>query len=120
MKQNVVEGLETSNHYLEKLILRKEFRILKLGINEMNLHTRERLIPNNLYRIELISGSNEKIKLTAKVISSFFKGVQKVKDDTVPIYEVSLKFTRMNEYEINFLKNLISEFINRAKNSKKN
>ena len=105
---------------LEPLILRKQFRIKILSDSEMRLLTSERLMTNSLYRIEMVSGNNEKIKPTAEVVSSFLRETQSVNDAVVPIYEVNIKFIQMDEHEKKFLKNLISELKNRAKNLKNN
>jgi hypothetical protein len=112
--------LENGRKNIAKLILGKQFIIRRLSINDMRLLTKERLMTNDYYRIELTSNNNEKIKPTVGVVNSFIKEIKEEKDGTFPIYEVSLRFIQMNENENNFIKKLIHELIDRARNPKKN
>jgi hypothetical protein len=115
------EGLtfKTVNKFSAKLILGNQFTIKRLGMKEIHLFTSERLITNNFYRIELVSGDNEKIKPMAEVASSFLKGIQKDEHEAQPIYEVSLKFMQLDTCEKDFVKKLIFELIQKIKNLQK-
>ena len=73
------------------------------------METSERLNTNNNYRIEMISGSKEKAALPGKVIRSFIKGALRQGNDTIPFYEVGLKFLELTDNEKQFLEKFLSE-----------
>ncbi len=120
MKEIEAVCLENGTKNLAKLIIGKQFTIRRLSISDIRLLTSERLITNSFYRIELVSSDNKKIKPTAGVVNSFLKEIKEENDNALPIYEVCLKFIQMDDNEKNFVKELIYELIDRAKDSEKN
>jgi c-di-GMP-binding flagellar brake protein YcgR len=95
--------------YRAKLILADEVLLKDISLGGLSLRTSQRLSPNSTYRVELVSSDNERITPTVTVVRSFFKGTIDREGETLPLYEVGLKFVELNEREREFLERFIND-----------
>ena len=109
MEKRERERLKAGAEYKGRLILANTVTIKDISISGICVETSERLNTNNNYRIEMISGSKEKTALPGKVIRSFIKGALRQGNDTIPFYEVGLKFLELTDNEKQFLEKFLSE-----------
>ena len=109
MEKREQERLKAGAEYKGRLILANTVTIKDISISWICVETSERLNTNNNYRIEMISSSKEKAALSGKVIRSFIKGALRQGNDTIPFYEVGLKFLELTDNEKQFLEKFLSE-----------
>jgi hypothetical protein len=74
------------------------------------METTERLETNRKYRIEMVSGNNERQWLKCVVIWALLKSSTTANDETASVYEIGLKFLELNDNEKSFINELIREF----------
>jgi c-di-GMP-binding flagellar brake protein YcgR len=101
---------KTSDKFLAKLILSRKARIKDISAGGICMETPERLETNRKYRIEMVSGKNERQWLKCEVIWTLLKNTITENDDSVPVYEVGLKFLELNNNEKSFINELVGEF----------
>lgn len=109
MEKRERERLKAGAEYKGRLILANAVTIKDISFSGICVETSERLNTNNNYRIEMISSSKEKAALPGKVVRSFIKGARRQGDDTIPFYEVGLKFLELTNSEKFFLEKFLSE-----------
>ncbi|MHA2474899.1 MAG: hypothetical protein ACXAES_16875 [Promethearchaeota archaeon] len=97
-----------------KIISPDEISLKIIGERKMCFETSLLINTNSICKVELINHYNEKKKLTGEAISSVLKRVQAENGDHVPIYEVWLKFTELNDIEKQFLDKLKNELTSEA------
>ncbi len=109
MEKREGDRFKAGNKYKGKLILADAVTIRDISISGVCLETSERLTTNNLYRIEMVDKDKERMTLTGVAVRSFLRGTLREKDNTVPLYEVGLKFIELKNNEKVFLEKLIKE-----------
>ena len=94
-----------------KLIHADEVAIKNISIGGILVETTRRLNVNTNYRIQIISSdNNEVITPTGTVARAFLRGTAhtETESNTVPLYEVALKFIGLKDSEKDFIKKLFS------------
>jgi hypothetical protein len=90
-----------------KLIHADEVEIKNISIGGILVETTRRLNVNTNYRIQIISSdNNEVITPTGTVARAFLRGTADTESNTVPLYEVALKFIGLKDNEKDFIKKL--------------
>ncbi len=92
-----------------KLIHADEVVIKNISIGGILVETTRRLNVNTNYRIQIISSdNNEVITPTGTVARAFLRGTAhtETESNTVPLYEVALKFIGLKDSEKDFIKKL--------------
>src|SRR3989338_3538320 len=92
-----------------KLIHADEVEIKNISIGGILVETTRRLNVNTNYRIQIISSdNNEVITPTGTVARAFLRGTAhtETESNTVPLYEVALKFIGLKDSEKDFIKKL--------------
>jgi len=95
--------------YSAKLILAEEVSLKDISLGGLSLRTSLRMSPNSIYRVELVSSDNNRITPAVTVVRSFFKGTIEREGETLPLYEVGLKFVELTEEERRFLEKFIND-----------
>ncbi len=119
MERREEDRFRAGSKYKGKLILADAVIIKDISPGGICFETSERLTINNVYRIEMAAGDKEKITLTGIVVRSFLKGTFKRKDDSVPVYEIGLKFIELKDSEKHFIEEFIKELTKKHKISQK-
>lgn len=103
------ERLKTGDKCKGKLILADDVEIKDISYGGIRIETTRRLNINNHYKIQILS-SNKKDLITpvGLLVRAKLKGVTKEKDNTLPLYEIALKFISITAGEKRFLEKLIS------------
>ncbi len=89
-----------------KLIHADEVTIKNISVGGILVETTKRLNVNNHYRIQIISSDTEVITPSVTVVRAFLRGTTEVEFNTVPLYEVALKFIKLKDNEKDFIKRL--------------
>ncbi len=89
-----------------KLIHADEVAIKNISLGGILVETTRRLNVNTNYRIQIIFSDNEVITPTGTVVRAFLRGTAHAEPNTVPLYEVALKFIRLKDSEKDFIKKL--------------
>lgn len=92
-----------------KLIHADEVEIKNISIGGILVETTRRLNVNTNYRIQIISSdNNEVITPTGTVARAFLRGTAHIETEsnTIPLYEVALKFIGLKDNEKDFIKKL--------------
>ncbi len=102
----IYERFKPNSKCKAKLIYADEVAIKNISLGGILVETTRRLNVNISYRIQLISDENNVITPTGIVTRAFLRGNTYVESNTVPLYEVALKFTKLKDDEKNFIKKL--------------
>ena len=92
-----------------KFISSDDISIRNISNREMFLETSQRIVTNGIYNIEVMNKHREKKKIKGEATSSILRRTQEKNGNHVPIYEVGIKFTQLNDIEKRFLDQLIIE-----------
>jgi len=115
MEKRADERFRAGDKYKAKLILAGEVEIKDVSMNGVCIETSQRLNTNNVYRVEILSSGSERITPTGVVIRSFLRGTRKEGDDSLPIYDVGIKFVELSDDEEIFLEKFVSEVSKKTK-----
>jgi hypothetical protein len=114
MENRMVERKDKRFKFTEKIsanfILSTEVIIKDISAGGICMETKQRLITNRQYRIQLVSRNNEKQWLKCVVMWSLLKRTILEHNNAIPIYEVGLKFDELNKNQKSFVDEIISEF----------
>jgi hypothetical protein len=108
MERREGERFKAGEKYRAKLILAEHVRIKDISVSGVCIETSQRLNTNNIYRIEILSSRSERITPTGVVVRSFLKETRKEGSDTLPIYDVGIKFVELSDDEKNFLEKFVN------------
>jgi hypothetical protein len=97
-----------------KIISPEDISLKIIGEGKVCFETSLRINTNSIYQVKLMNNDNEKKELTGEAISSLLKRVQAGNGDHVPIYEVCIEFTELNDIEKQFLAKLKIEHTSTA------
>jgi len=92
-----------------KIFLADDVKLKDIGLGGILLETTRRLNINNCYKIQIVLRNNEVLMPRGIVVRSFLKGTVKKEEETLPVYEVALRFIELNEKEKRLLDKLLSE-----------
>ncbi len=109
MENREGDRFKAGSKYKGKLILADAVTIKDISISGLCLETSERLTINNQYRIEVVDKDKEKMTLSGIAVRSFLRGTLKEKDNTMPVYEVGIKFIELESNEKVFLQKYMNE-----------
>ncbi|GMR03366.1 MAG: hypothetical protein BMS9Abin21_204 [Thermodesulfovibrionia bacterium] len=101
------ERFKTGDKCKAKLILADDVTTKDISVGGILLETTKRLNINNLYRVQIVSSDSKTITPLALVVRSSLTGTIKKKLESLPLYQVAMKFTGLNDKEKVFLDNLI-------------
>ncbi len=111
MEKRKSERFKTGDMCSGKLILTEKGKIKNISIGGICMEISQHININTIYKIEIVCSKNKKIIPTGVVVWSSFKGTVKKKDDILPIYEVGLKFIKLNDGDKQFLINLSASLL---------
>jgi hypothetical protein len=86
-----------------KIISSNDITVKMINNNGMYFETSQFINTKSSYKVELINQENEKKKIAGEAISSLLKRARNENGDHIPIYEVCVKFTELNDMERRFL-----------------
>jgi hypothetical protein len=92
-----------------KIISPEDMSMKIIGERKMCFETSLFINTNSICKVELINNDNEKKKLIGEAISSRLQRVEEENGDHVPMYEVWMEFTELNDVEKQFLDRLKNE-----------
>jgi c-di-GMP-binding flagellar brake protein YcgR len=110
MERRIHLRYKTDDKYWAKLTIEEEdkVKIRDISIGGISLHTTQDLPLKETFKIEIVSGNNEKIIPTCEVAWSTLLQTREEKDDFYSIYEVGLKFIELTDIQKIFLEKCIS------------
>ena len=108
-EKRVTERFKTGYNYKAKLILLSDFTVKDISMSGIGMITSLPLKINDTYRIELASPEKEKMQFSCEVVNCFLKGIQKEKDNLVPLYVAGLKFLELTDEGKQFLGQIIKK-----------
>lgn len=108
-EKRVTERFKTGYNYKAKLILLSDFTVKDISMSGIGMITSLPLKINDTYRIELASPENEKMQFSCEAVNCFLKGIQKEKDNLVPLYVAGLKYLELTDEGKHFLGQIIKK-----------
>jgi hypothetical protein len=110
------EGLRVKirDSYRARLVVADDIEINDISITGICIKTSKYLMNRNNYRVHIISQDNEEIMPRGKVVRSCLNCSIKRNGDTMPVYEVALKFVQLSNRERYFVRDMLNSTMSSA------
>jgi hypothetical protein len=108
IERRKVKRYSTGSKCRGRIIFLEDIIIKNISDTGMCIETNQPINTNRIYKIQLLPKEDKEAMIKVEVAWAMLRGTRKEKNDLLPVYEVGLKFTEMNEDEKKYLEDLIS------------